>query len=450
MSVPRVLLAPTHRTGLAACLAAALVEIAGRQGRAPRFHQLGVVPPAAAWDRWEGSCFLDPALYPESTLVDLYERTVRGAQLSVIASLRGLLDRVEPGEWSPLEVAGLLDSPVVLLLDCRGWSDGITALVDGFAERVESANLAGFVLTGVRDRDHRAVLLRALDGGHAPVVGCLYEGTGLGWESSAPGAWGVPLDDAVLEAVHRQVDGAALESVASQRGFTPGALGGHMREGSGPLIVVAAGRGFTPWARDCVEVLISAGARVQRLDLLSDSELPGETAGLVVAGHVWPDVLPDLAENHMLMRSVRATVADGLPTLALGDGLLYLLRRVQDLAGRTVEMAGVIPADGEVLGELDEPMYVRVEAQTDTVCLGAGEEVTGWVVADTELVEPPVVASFPLSVAAPGWGGRRREGVASSSLLASRVLFHLASTPQAGRRFVEACAAYERSLTSSR
>ena len=105
MSVPRVLLAPTHRTGLAGAVAAAIAEIVGRQERQVRFHHLGVSGPAEAWDRWEGSSFLDPSLYDRETLLRLYELTTRGADLSLLASTRGLFDTREGAPWTPADVA---------------------------------------------------------------------------------------------------------------------------------------------------------------------------------------------------------------------------------------------------------------------------------------------------------------------------------------------------------
>lgn len=444
MSAPRILLAPTHRTALAGFLAAGIAEIVGAGRRQVRFHHLGAIGPAAAWDRWEGSSFLDPALYDAETLAMLYERTVRGADLSVLTTSHGVVDDVRPGPWSPAGVARSLDCPLALVLDCRGWGSGISALVKGFNERLGGVNLAGLVLTGVRDHDHRGVLRRALSEAPAPVVGCVYQGDGPGWDTPAPGPWGLPLPPELVETVHRHVDAAGLETLAGQRGFLAGGTSPPERRETGPLVALAAGRGFTPWSRDSIDALRAAGARVRRLDLAADDALPAGTAGLVIAGHLWQETLPELAGNFGLMREMRVRVSEGLPTLALGGGMLYFLRRLQDPLGRSHELAGVLSADGELLGDLDEPTYLSVKAERDTLLLGTGETVTGWVVADAEM-DAPVSRGFPLSVGGEGWPARQLEGAATSTLLCSRVLVHLASCPPGTRRFVAACADYERS-----
>jgi cobyrinic acid a,c-diamide synthase len=458
LSVPRVLLAPSHRTGLAAAVAAAVAEIVGRQERQVRYHLLGASGPADAWDRWEGSSFLDPSLYDRDTLLRLYELTTRGADLSLLASTRGLFDTREGAAWTPADAAATLDAPIVLVVDCRGWGAGLAGLVAGFNEQRRDVQLSGVLLTGVEDRTHREALRAALTRTNVPVVGSLPAAdaatVGLTWEGRAPGAWGAPLSEAALELVFQHLDVPGLETLAGQRGFILGTgprVAGHVDDRDGaPLVLVAAGRGFTPWARDGIEVLRGAGARVRRLDLIGDDSLPEDTAGLVIAGHLWPDTIGELAQNFGLMRHLRVRVADGLPTLALGGGALYFLKRLQDASGRSHELAGILPGTGEVIGDLDEVGYLEVRAERDSVLLRAGETVTGWVAGDAEIQESPVSRNFPLSVGAPGWPQRQLEGAATGDLLCSRVLVHLASHPLAAARFVAACTRFAKQEGLSR
>jgi cobyrinic acid a,c-diamide synthase len=442
VSAPRILLAPTHRTGMASALAAALAEILGRQERQVRYHHLGVTSPVSVWDRWEGSSFLDPALYDEATMLGLYDSIVHGADLSLLSADRGLLDPAPDAGWAPEDVARALDCPTILVLDCRGWGPGIAGLVEGFRGRAGA--LAGLILTGVEDRAHRETMRQVLTPLGVAVVGCVYAGEGPGWDDPAPGAWNVPLGDEVVEAIHRQVDAAGLEAIARHRSFFPGgplAATGDLR-GSDPLVMVAGGPGFTAWSRDSIELLRAAGARVKRLDLVDDEGVPPEAAGIVLAGHMWTEALPDLSYNYQLMREIRALAGEGMPLLAMGGGMLYLLRRLQDQRGRSFEMAGVLPAEAEIMEEVSEPSYLRVEAVRDNLLLDTGEKVRGWISTDAEIMESAAGRSYPFSVSAPGWPEPLGEGVAARNLLASRVLMHLGSAPRSARRFVDACTRY--------
>jgi cobyrinic acid a,c-diamide synthase len=159
-----------------------------------------------------------------------------------------------------------------------------------------------------------------------------------------------------------------------------------------------------------------------------------------MAGNLWVDVLPDIAMNQSLLRDIRQRIREGLPTLALGGGMLCLLSKIQDSLGRTLELADVVPADGEILWDLDQPAYIDVTAERDTLLLARGETVKAWVASDAEIVNSSAGWQPPLALRGPSVGDGQLEGAASSSLLCSRVFVHLASRPGMGQRFVSKCA----------
>jgi cobyrinic acid a,c-diamide synthase len=442
VSVPRVLLAPTHHTGLANAVAAALAEILTAQGQRIRFHHLGALTPASSWDRWEGASFLDPALYDDSTLLALYDVAVRGATLSLLSASRGLLDRGEGVDWLPTHVARLLDCPIVAVMDCRGWGTGVRALVAGLKDELTDLNFAGALLTGVANRDHFDMLRAVLSDQGIATVGCLFEGDGPAWDSPAPGPWGLPLESSMLDAISRQVDTAEFHAIAGQRGFLSSQSWITDRGAGGPLVMVAGGKGFTPWSRDSIEVLRSAGAQVRRLDLLEDRELPPETCGLVLAGTLWPATLTEIALNRSLCRDLRSRISEGLPTIAMGGGMLALLSKVQDSLGRTVELTDVLPAEGEILWDLDEPIYLDVTAERDNLLLTRGQTAKAWLATEAEILYPAGGWDPPFTARSTGNAVAQAEGAGTTSLLCTRVFVHLAANPDMAARFVGHCASY--------
>ena len=444
MSTPRLMVVPTHRTALADAVAATLAEIFAARGQQVRYHHLGPVGPAACWDRWEGSSFLDPGLYGEEALLGLYEAATRGADLSLLSTDWGVLDTPLDAQWSPASVARTLDSPVLLLVDCRKWAAGLRLLTAGFKAHLDGINLAGAVLTGIADQQQLELVRPIFSSAEVPIVGCLFTGDGPGWDAVAPGAWGLPLDPEVFDAVARQVDLRGVAKLANQRGFLPSQSWLTDRSSGGPLVVVAGGKGFGLWSRDSIEVLRAAGAQVRRLDLVEDAALPEETSGLILAGTTWPSALADIAMNISLLDSIARSIRGGLPTLALGGGSLLLLDKVQDLLGRTSDLAGVVPAAAEILWELNDPVRVEVRARRDNLLLAQGETVPAWVLTDAELTgmtspgdrEEPALTIGGID----GAGGF--DGLATDSLVCTTALIHLAARSGLASRFVRRCTAY--------
>ena len=131
-----------------------------------------------------------------------------------------------------------------------------------------------------------------------------------------------------------------------------------------------------------------------------------------------------------------------MPALAMGGGTLLLLRQVQDTLGRTSELAGVIPAAGEILWDLDEAAHVKVVAERDNLLLVKGETATGWVLTDAEVTAPGNSWDTPLLVGSDSETGGRPEGMCTSSLFCSMVFVHLAARAGIAPRFVRQCAAF--------
>lgn len=445
MSVPRLLFVPTHKTGLAYVVASLLAEIAARGGTRVRLHHLGALGPNAVWDRWGGASFLDAGLYDRRVAARLYARAVSGAQLSLLAAGVGLFDDCPSGSWTPAEIARSLDAPVVLVVDCRGWGRSLECLIEGMKAHAArmTVNLAGIVLSGAGDEAHAAQISQRVCGRELPLVGAFLETDALGWDTPAPGV-ARACDGSELEPwlalLERRVDLDLVEELASQRGYLPEE--GPVRGGGGPLVLVASCSGFTPWALDAIDLVRAAGARVRRLDLIEDPVLPDGTAGVVMAGHLWQERMLDLSQNYSLMRDLRVKVEEGLPLLALGGGMTYLLRRVQDSMGRSHDMAGIIPATAEIIADLDDAAFLEVRAEKDTVLLERGETVTGWITQDVELAEAPVSRDYALAVRHREWEASLGEGAAAKRLFCSRVLIHPASCRRGMAKFVASCRDY--------
>ena len=159
-----------------------------------------------------------------------------------------------------------------------------------------------------------------------------------------------------------------LLAAATRRGFLPGRtrhLLTPLPAAQGLRLAVAWGPPLEPFALENVDMLQAMGLELAPLNVARDRELPPDVSGLLLAGLLDEEQLPAFAANTDLMAALATAIADGLPTLAMGGGTLLLLRRLADDRGRSHELAGVLPAEAELLEWYERPRYVRAQATRD-------------------------------------------------------------------------------------
>ncbi|WP_280253936.1 cobyrinate a,c-diamide synthase [Nocardia abscessus] len=411
---------------------------------------------------------LDPVLVGAERVVPLYRHGAQGCDLSVVEGVMGLFDgRIDDqhsgpvAEGSTAQVAALLGAPVVLVVDARGHSQSLAALLHGFATFDSGVRLGGVILNRVGSERHDQVLRAACDRVGLPVLGSLPRLAELEVPSrhlglipavehgtAATAAVAAMTDlvaahvdlHAIAALARSSVTGPAWDPDAAVRGVEGAGSGGESRaaeesavfcrtDGAGPLVAIAGGPAFTFGYAEHRELLVAAGAQVVVFDPLHD-ELPAGTAGLVLPGGFPEEHAAELAANSGLLRAVAEAVRHGMPVHAECAGLLYLTR---SLDGHP--MAGVVDADA-AFGPRLTLGYRDAVALADSPLWRAGERVRGHEFHRTFLV------SAPPGNPAWGWlgsaGERVREGALIGNVHASYLHTHPAGNPEAVRRFVTA------------
>ncbi|MFD4428402.1 cobyrinate a,c-diamide synthase [Nocardia sp. NPDC058497] len=392
---------------------------------------------------------LDPVLVGEDRVVPLYRHGAHGCDIAVVEGVMGLFDgRIDENrteavaEGSTAQVASLLGAPVVLVVDARGHSQSLAALLHGFATFDSSVRLGGVILNRVGSERHEQVLRAACDRVGIPVLGALPRMAELEVPSRhlglipavEHGAAATAAVDAMTELVAAHVDLRAIVDLAdgSVQGpaWDPAVELAAVADG-GPLVAMAGGPAFTFGYAEHRELLIAAGAQVVVFDPLTD-ELPDGTAGLVLPGGFPEEHAGALSANETLRTAVADGAAHNLPIHAECAGLLYLTR---SLDGHP--MAGVIDADAE-FGPRLTLGYRDAVALHDSTLWRAGTRVRGHEFHRTRLTR-----TGPENAA---WGWRTTTSVTEGAVVrqvhASYLHTHPAGNPEAINRFVAAASRF--------
>ena len=395
---------------------------------------------------------LDPVLVGEQLIGPLYAHGASGADIAVVEGVMGLFDgRIGPAATPPApgstaHVAGLLGAPVILVVDARGQSHSIAALLHGFSTFDAATRVCGVILNRVGSPRHEQVLRQACEQAGVPVLGAIprtaelelptrYLGLVTAVEYGRRAHAAV---EAMTALVARHVDLAAVVAAAGCRCADPPwdpemAVG--ETQGARATVAMAAGKAFSFGYAEHAELLRAAGADVVEFDPLADP-LPDGTGAVLLPGGFPEQFTSELSANDVVRRQINELAATGAPVHAECAGLIYLASELDGhpmcgvLAGSARFTAHLTLAYRDAVAVADSPLYragrrvVGHEFHRTAVTFTEGYQ-PAWVYGGGDLEDVATV----------------RDGVVHAGVHASYLHTHPAAAPDAVARFVAHAAA---------
>ena len=453
MSAPRLLLTAPASGGGKTTLTCALLQALVDRGANPAAFKCGpdyIDPMFHSEVIGAKSRSLDLFFLGEATARALLEENSRDSGLALIEGVMGYYDGVGlSARASAYDLARATRTPAVLVLDGRGRALTAAAVVKGMKEFRPDSGVAGVVLNRVSPMLYPR-LREAIEGetgvrvyGYLPSrPDCALESRHLGLVTAAEVAGLREKLSALARQAEESVDIDGLlelartaPDLAANPMILPEPVEGR------PRIAVARDRAFCFYYADGLALLEKLGAELAEFSPLAGEGLPEGACGLYLGGG-YPELYAGaLADNRPMREAVRRAVLGGLPTVAECGGFLYLNRLLEDADGRRDwPMAGVFPGRAWNTGKLGRFGYVTLTAQTDGLLGPAGTRIPAhefhyW---DTDAPGSGFRAEKPQS--ARGWDCAYH----TPTLYAGFPHFHFCAVPEAARRFVAACASYER------
>jgi cobyrinic acid a,c-diamide synthase len=386
---------------------------------------------------------LDPVLVGEQLIGPLYRHGCTGVDIAVVEGVMGLFDgrigedAAGVARGSTAQVARLLGAPVILVVDARGQSQSIAALLHGFTTFDPSTRIAGVILNRVGSQRHDEVLRQACAQAGVAVLGVIPRQDELGVPSrhlglvtaAEHGTAALRAVAAMTEVVAEHVDVAAVAAVAGSGVDDPAwePSAGIVTTHAHVTVAMGAGKAFTFGYAEHTEMLREAGAEVVGFDPLTDA-LPTGTDALVLPGGFPEQFTAELSANDAARRQVRALAERGAPVHAECAGLTYL---VSELDGHP--MCGVLSGSARFTDHLTLG-YRDAVAVTDSSVHAAGDRAVGH-----EFHRTTVEFAEPYQ---PAWVyrgqhvGAVRDGAVRAGVHASYLHAHPAASPGAVARFV--------------
>jgi cobyrinic acid a,c-diamide synthase len=359
MRVPRILIAGLRGGGGKTIVSLGLAAAWRKQGMYVAPFKKGPDYIDAAWLSMAAGrpCRnLDLFLMAECSVVRSFVTVGEKADVAVIEGNRGLFDGGDAqGSYSTAELAKLLKTPVVLVVDCTKSTRTMAAMVLGCQRLDPEVPLAGVILNRVAGRRHESVLREAIEEiCGIPVLGVIKKLPGELFPERHLGL--VPPDehDRLGPAIERAADVArqyldldALWNVARQ------APGIELHADQGPIVDVESkppvarigvfrDAAFQFYYPENIEALVREGGEVVEFSPLRGGQLPDMDA-LYIGGGFPETAAAELARNGPVREALRERIERGLPVYAECGGTVYLGEKlIYD--GTEYPMVGALPA----------------------------------------------------------------------------------------------------------
>lgn len=386
--LPRVMLAAPRSGGGKTLLTCGLLQLLKERGKRlaafkcgpdyidPMFHREVVGVLAGNLDLF----FTDGP-----TVRSLLAGQAEGCDMALIEGVMGFYDGIagDQFEGSSYHLAGETETPVILVLDCRGAALSLAAEVKGFAELRPDAGIQGVLLNRC-SKGMYSILAGAIEE-HAgiPVLGYLPQDSRFVLESRHLGLVMTEeltgfreLLSQLADMLAKTVDIEKLLKIAQSAPpleYTPFDL--EPVTGIQPRLAVARDRAFCFYYRENLELLEKLGVELVPFSPLTDRALPPGIQGLYLGGG-YPELhAQQLAQNGEMLQSIRDAAADSMPIVAECGGFLYLQRELEDENSRRWPMAGVLPGTSTQEKRLRRFGYITLTAELDNLYCKKGEHI---------------------------------------------------------------------------
>jgi cobyrinic acid a,c-diamide synthase len=370
--------------------------------------------------------------------------------VAIVEGVMGMFDGRSTGtEGSTAEVAAILESPVLLVVDVGGMSRSAAALVQGYARFDPDLHVAGVILNRVGGPRHYQLVKTAIEEqAGVPVWGYLAWNDGLVLSERHLGL--VPVgEDAAFQRVCMELGAAAARTIdtAAIIAAAESAPALEVPADDGPFVAatmvrvgVARDAAFNFYYDANLQWLRRWGAELVEFSPLVDRALPVDIDGLYFGGG-FPEVFAKgLAENVSCMTSLRQAHQAGMPIYAECGGLMYLVEAIQDAASARYPMVGLLPGVCRLTERLQNFGYKEVATLRDSLLGPAGLRTRGHEFHYSVWEGRPPASSLYRTRSS--HGDEHEEGYSVENLTASYVHLHFDACPHVSRALVEKAVAF--------
>lgn len=302
-------------------------------------------------------------------------RDTKDAELIVMEGVMGYYDGVGGATTmaSSYELSKVTKTPVVLIVDAKGASVTLAAIIRGIMEYKKDSRIVGVILNRVSPMFYSRIKHVIETECGIPVLGYLPEDASFVVPSRhlgllQPDEMQKQRDwvETVAEAARKTIDIDGILEIAAQAEMLQIQKATGETEKSkfpaGYRIGVARDAAFSFYYRENLRMLEDMGATLVYFSPLTDAHV-SEVDALIFGGGYPELYAKQLYENQSMRASVWQALEAGMPCHAECGGFLYLGKSLADAEGNVYEMVGFLDGAGFRTERLQRFGYVELAPQ---------------------------------------------------------------------------------------
>ena len=329
---------------------------------------------------------LDTFFTGEETTRYLLANAAQKADISVMEGVMGFYDGMGGGstQASAYDLARVTGTPVVLIVDAKGMSLSVAALLKGFLEYRKDSRIRGVILNRVSPGFYPELREQIEAQLPVKVLGYVPEAAEYVIESRH---LGLVLPDEIAN-LKEKLQGLArlLEQTLAMEELL--ALAGQAEDFTcqAPALPrleeeitlgIARDEAFCFYYRENLKLLEQMGARLRFFSPLREEKLPEGLHGMILYGG-YPELYAEtLSANASMRESIGRAIAAGMPYLAECGGFMYLHETMEDMEQKAWPMAGIIPGNAYRTGHLNRFGYITLTAEKAQILGEKGASIRG-------------------------------------------------------------------------
>ena len=321
-----------------------------------------------------GSHNLDSFFCGRDTLLYLLGEYGKSSDIDVIEGVMGFYDGAVGSAHS---VSELTETPAVIVIDCKGMSDSIGAVMSGFLS-YRPNRISGFIFNRLPEKliplaEKLCAELGTEYFGCLPKSDITVESRHLGLVTADEIA---DIQDKLThlgELAERYISIDKLLGINSSP-LPPFKAPSIPHFASAPAIAVARDSAFCFIYSENMELLEKMGCRIEYFSPIKDKSVP-KADGLILCGG-YPELYVDeLSANSSMLESIRSCINSGMPTIAECGGFMYLHNRLTDKNGVSHTMVGAVSGEVFTTSSLQRFGYITMKAKSDNLLCKSGETI---------------------------------------------------------------------------